>query len=311
MKVAFQMEPLDGVDLKLNNSVMLMAEAARRKYTIYHYTPDKLSLKNGKAIARACKVKIDMSRKKFFELGKEEELDLIEIDAVQMRNDPPFDMHYVTATHILERIHPKTLVVNDPFWVRNSPEKLFTFDLAEFIPPTLISQDISEIRKFLKEQKEIILKPLYAMGGRGVVKVNQNNQSNLETAVQSLIELYSAPLVAQKFFPQIKEGDKRVVLINGEIAGTFLKIPAKNSFLANITAGAKFAKAKLTKREEEICAALKTKLKKRGLVFTAIDTIGGYLTEINVTSPAGLGELDELYGSKPWQTYWNVVENKL
>lgn len=310
MKVAFQMEPLSEVDARLNNSLMLLLEAQKRKYTIYHYTPHKLSLKNGAAIAKVRQIKLDMSRKNFFAYGKEEEINLAELDSVHMRNDPPFDMNYITATHILERVHPKTLVVNDPYWVRNSPEKIFTFDFAEFIPETLITLDISEIKKFLNEHKEIILKPLYACGGKGVVKLSKGNQ-NLETAAESLIKLYNAPIIAQKFLPEIKNGDKRIVLINGEIAGTFLKVPAKNSFLANITAGAKFVKTKLTKREEEICGALKSKLKKRGLIFTAIDTIGGYLTEINVTSPAGLGELNELYGTKHWQTYWSVVEKKL
>jgi glutathione synthase len=242
-----------------------------------------------------------------FTLGEAAVRDLAGVDVVLMRQDPPFDMAYITATHILERIHPKTLVVNNPAEVRNAPEKLFVTEFAEFIPPTLITSDLREIRAFRDEHKDIILKPLYGNGGAGVFRVKQDDE-NFGALMEMFTLFYREPVIVQRYLPEVRQGDKRIILVNGEFAGAINRVPAQGEARSNMHVGGKPVATELTAREKSICAAIGPELKRRGLIFTGIDVIGDYMTEINVTSPTGIHEVRRFGGADIAALVWDAIE---
>jgi len=243
------------------------------------------------------------------QFGDEVEIDLASQDVVWLRQDPPFDMAYITATHILERIHPKTLVVNDPREVRNAPEKLFVTEFAEFIPPTLITSDLREIRAFRDEHKDIILKPLYGNGGAGVFRVKQDDE-NFGALMEMFTQFYREPVIVQRYIPDVRKGDKRIILVDGEFAGAINRVPAAGEARSNMHVGGRPEATELSAREKAICAAIGPELKKRGLIFTGIDVIGDYMTEINVTSPTGIHEVKRFGGADIAGLVWDAIERK-
>jgi glutathione synthase len=245
-----------------------------------------------------------------FTLGEAFVYDLGAADVVLMRQDPPFDMAYISATHILERIHPKTLVVNDPREVRNAPEKLFVTEFGDFIPPTLITSDRLEIRDFRARHKEIILKPLYGNGGTGVFRIGPTDE-NLGSLLEMFTQFYREPVIVQRYLPEVRQGDKRIILVDGEFAGAINRVPAAGEARSNMHVGGRPEKTELTGRERDICAAIGPELKRRGLIFTGIDVIGGYMTEINVTSPTGIQEVKRFGGADIAKLVWDAVESKV
>jgi glutathione synthase len=244
-----------------------------------------------------------------FALGQAFVYDLSAADVVLMRQDPPFDMAYITATHVLERIHPQTLVVNDPKHVRNAPEKLFVTEFADFIPPTLITSDLREIRSFREEHKDIILKPLYGNGGAGVFRVKLDDE-NFGSLMEMFTLFYREPVIVQRYLPEVRKGDKRIILIDGEFAGAINRVPANGEARSNMHVGGRPEATDLTAREEAICAAIGPELKKRGLIFTGIDVIGDYMTEINVTSPTGIHEVRRFGGGDIAAMVWDAIERR-
>jgi glutathione synthase len=228
---------------------------------------------------------------------------------VLMRQDPPFDMAYITATHILERLHPRTLVVNDPAHVRNAPEKLFVTEFADFIPPTLITSDANEIRQFREQHKDIILKPLYGNGGAGVFRVRRDDE-NLGALLEMFTTFYREPVIVQRYLPEVRQGDKRIILVDGQFAGAINRVPAAGEARSNMHVGGRPEKTELTARERDICAAIGPELKRRGLIFTGIDVIGDYMTEINVTSPTGIQEVRRFGGADIAALVWDAIERR-
>ncbi|MGH6719604.1 MAG: glutathione synthase, partial [Alphaproteobacteria bacterium] len=271
----------------------------------HHYLAPDLAFANGKVVARALEVKREKGN--HYRLGEFEMLDLATMDVVLMRQDPPFDMAYITATHLLEHIHPKTLVVNDPVSVRNAPEKLFVTHFEGVMPPTLITASWDEVRAFRAEHGDIILKPLFGNGGAGVFHVRPDDE-NLNALLELFTQLYREPIVVQRYVPAVREGDKRIVLIDGEPVGAINRVPAAGESRSNMHVGGRPEKSTLTRREREICAAIGPVLKARGLVFAGIDVIGGFLTEINVTSPTGLQEINRFDGVKLEARVWDAIE---
>jgi len=244
-----------------------------------------------------------------FALGEGFVYDLSSADVVLMRQDPPFDMAYITATHILERIQPKTLVVNDPAQVRNAPEKLFVTEFAEFIPPTLITSDLREIRAFRDEHKDIIIKPLYGNGGAGVFRLKQDDE-NFGALMEMFTQFFREPVIVQRYIPEVRKGDKRIILVDGEFAGAINRVPASGEARSNMHVGGRPEATELTSREAAICAAIGPELKKRGLIFTGIDVIGDYMTEINVTSPTGIQEVKRFGGADIAGLVWDAIERR-
>ncbi|MBL8710046.1 MAG: glutathione synthase, partial [Rhodospirillaceae bacterium] len=291
LTVAIQMDPVETVNIDGDSSFVLGLAAQRRGHRLYHYHPRQLSLRDGRVTARARPLAFRREKGNHFTLGSEETLDLAKLDVILMRQDPPFDMAYITATHILERIHPKTLVVNDPRHVRNAPEKLFVTEFENVMPPTLITSDRAEILAFRDEHKDIIVKPLYGNGGAGVFHVKPGDE-NLTALLELFTQLYREPIQVQRYEPAVREGDKRIILIDGKAVGAINRVPAAGEARSNMHVGGTPLPSRLTKREEEICAIIGPELKARGLIFVGIDVIGNYLTEINVTSPTGLQEIN-------------------
>lgn len=310
LRVAIQMDPLDAVDIDADSTFALALEAQARGHRLWHYLPRALSLDEGAAVATARPLAVRREAGRHFTLGAAETLDLAAVDAVLMRQDPPFDMAYVTATHLLERVHPATLVVNDPAAVRNAPEKLFVADFAEFMPPTLISADRDRIRAFRDRHDDLIVKPLYGNGGAGVFHLGPGDE-NFNTLLELFGALSCEPLVVQRYLPEVRDGDKRIVLVDGEAAGAVNRVPAAGEARSNMHVGGRPEKATLTARDREICAALGPALKARGLVFAGIDVIGGWLTEINVTSPTGIQEIDRFDGGNLSGRVWDAIEARL
>ncbi|MEC7933157.1 MAG: glutathione synthase, partial [Pseudomonadota bacterium] len=268
--------------------------------------------RDGRVLAQARPVKVQKVVGDHFAFGAPELLDLgRDVDVVLMRQDPPFDLSYITATHLLERVQPETLVVNDPASVRNAPEKLFVLDYARFMPPTMITRDLAQVRSFLAEHGEIVVKPLYGNAGNAVFHVGQSGAN-----LSALVELFNAswvePFMVQAFIPGVAQGDKRIVLVDGEVAGAVNRIPGKGEIRSNLAVGGSAAKTELTAREREICAALGPELKARGLLFVGIDVIGGeWLTEINVTSPTGIVSIDAFDGSDTGGMIWDAIDARL
>lgn len=310
MKIAIQMDAIESIRVQTDSTYLLGLEAQKRRYSLFYYQPKDLSFREGTVRARGNFLHLKEDPKDYFGLGDSAHIDLKEMDVVLMRNDPPFDMAYITATHLLEHLAPDTLVVNDPFHVRNAPEKLFMHQFPEFVPPTLISSDREEIMAFRKEHGDIVIKPLYGYAGISVFHLKPED-SNLDALLETLRALSKEPVIAQKYIPGVKEMDKRIILIDGEIGGAVGRVPASGEIRANFRVGGTAAKTELTAREREICAALGPELKKRGLVFVGLDVIDGWLTEINVTSPTAIPAINRLNGVKLEAQIWDAIEARI
>lgn len=310
LAVAIQMDPLETVDIDGDSTFVLALEAQRRGHGLYHYGPRELAYKHGRIVARARPFEVRREKGNHFTLGTAEDIDLATLDVVLMRQDPPFNLAYISATHLLDRVHPETLVVNDPHSVRNAPEKLFVTQFVDLMPPTLITYDIGDIRAFRAEHGDIIVKPLYGNGGAGIFLIKQDDQ-NLSSLVETLRSFIDEPLMIQRYLPEIKAGDKRIILIDGKPAGAVNRVPPKHDVRANLHVGGRAEKAELTKRDLEICEAIGPALEEYGLLFTGIDVIGGYLTEINVTSPTGLQEINRFDNVTLERQIWDAIELKL
>ena len=310
LAVAIQMDPVESIDIDADSTFVLALEAQRRGHGLYHYLPQSLSFRDGRIYARARPLEMRRKRGDHATLGQPELIDLAALDVVLMRQDPPFDMAYITATHLLEHIHPETLVVNDPVHVRNAPEKLFVAHFGPLMPPTLISSDRDEILDFRTEYKDIIVKPLFGNGGAGVFHVGPEDE-NLNALLEMFTELYREPIIVQRYLPEVRAGDKRIILINGKPAGAVNRVPPAGEARANLHVGARAQKAELDRRDLEICEAIGPVLKKRGLIFVGIDVIGGYLTEINVTSPTGLQEINRFNEVSLESGIWDAIEARL
>jgi glutathione synthase len=310
LAVAIQMDPVESIDIDADSSFVLALEAQRRGHGLYHYLPQGLSFRDGRVYARARPLEMRRKRGDHATLGQPELIDLATLDVVLMRQDPPFDMAYITATHLLEHVHPETLVVNDPVHVRNAPEKLFVAHFGPLMPPTLISSDRNEILDFRAEHKDIIVKPLFGNGGAGVFHISPEDE-NLNALLEMFTELYREPIMVQRYLPEVRAGDKRIILINGRPAGALNRVPPAGEARANLHVGARPQRAELDRRDLEICEAIGPILAKRGLIFVGIDVIGGYLTEINVTSPTGLQEINRFDGVSLEAGIWDAIEARL
>ncbi len=310
LRVAVQMDPMESINIDGDSTFALMLEAQARGHQLWHYHVRHLSMKAGEVTAWAHPVTVKRERGAHFSFGPPVELDLArDIDVVLMRQDPPFDMAYITATHILEHIHPKTLVVNDPASVRNAPEKLFVLKYPELMPETLVSSDTREIRKFREKHQDIIVKPLFGNGGAGVFHIKPGD-SNLNSLIEMFTERSREPLMVQKYLPAVRQGDKRVILIDGVALGGINRVPAEGEARSNMHVGGTPTKTVLTPRELEICEKIGPELKARGMIFVGIDVIGGFLTEINVTSPTGLQELARFDGVHLERNIWDAIEGR-
>jgi glutathione synthase len=312
LRVAFQMDPLEKINISGDSSFALMVSAQARGHTQYHYLADALTYADGRLYAGAHEVKVQPEPGDHFSLGEFTILDLgADVDVVMMRQDPPFDLGYITATHLLERIQSETLVVNDPAAVRNAPEKIWVLDFAQFMPPTAITRSLGVARKFLAEHGDIVIKPLHGNAGKAVFKVGRDG-ANLAPLMELFNATYREPHVLQAFLPEVAEGDKRIVLVDGEVAGAINRRPAEGDIRSNLAAGGTAEASELTQTEREICAALSPELKRRGLLFVGIDVIGGkWLTEINVTSPTGIVAIDKFNGTDTPALIWDSIERRL
>jgi glutathione synthase len=310
LKVAIQMDPIESININADSTFVLALEGQRRGHALHHYLPRRLSFKEGRVITRARALQVRREAGNHFTLGPEEPLDLSKMDVVLMRQDPPFDMAYITATHVLEHIHPKTLVVNDPAHVRNAPEKLFVTHFPGVMPPTLISADVEAIRAFREEHKDIIIKPIYGNGGAGVFHVRPDDE-NLGALLELFTTTWREPVIVQRYVPEVRKGDKRIILIDGKAAGAVNRVPAAGEARSNMHVGGRPEKTTLSRREQEICEIIGPALRERGLIFVGIDVIGDYLTEINVTSPTGIQEINRFDGTMLERLVWDAIEKRL
>ncbi|MCL1628351.1 MULTISPECIES: glutathione synthase [Roseinatronobacter] len=309
LRVAFQMDPIEAVDIDGDSSFRIALEAQLRGHEVFVYTPDRLSYREGRVMAQAQAATLRRTHGDHVTLGPVVDLDLATLDVVWLRQDPPFDMGYITTTHLLDMIHPDTLVVNDPFWVRNYPEKLLVLRFPDLTPPTMIARDLATIRAFKAEHGDVILKPLYGNGGAGVFRLDPNDRN-----LASLHELFSGinrePLIVQKYLPAVSKGDKRIILVNGDPVGAINRVPAAGETRSNMHVGGRAEKVELTERDREICAAIGPLLREKGQIFVGIDVIGDWLTEINLTSPTGLQELERFDGTNSAALIWEAIEAK-
>ncbi|HUF86886.1 MAG TPA: glutathione synthase [Thermohalobaculum sp.] len=309
LSVAVQMDPIESVNIRADTTFRLMLEARARGHSLFYYHAPELVCDGGRLTAPGWPVEVRAVEGDHYTLGARETRDLRDFDVLLLRQDPPFDMAYVTNTHLLEKIHPQTLVVNDPFWVRNCPEKLLVLDFPELIPPTMIARSLAALRDFRKRHGDIILKPLYGNGGAGIFKLGHAD-ANLNALHELFMNISREPLIAQKFLPEIERGDKRVILVEGEAVGAINRIPAEGETRSNMHVGGKPVRETLNQRDREICAAIGPTLRERGLLFTGIDVIGGWLTEINVTSPTGIQELERFDGTNVAALIWQAIERR-
>ena len=311
LKVAFQMDPMESIDIAGDSSFALALEAQERGHKLFHYEPKNLSLSQLKPVAKLRSLTVQNITGNHFSLGEQRIADLkTDIDVILMRQDPPFDMSYITATHILEHVHPHTLVINNPTNVRNTPEKLFVTHFENVMPPTLITSDEEEIFGFRKEFKDIIVKPLFGNGGAGVFHIKPDDE-NLSSLIELHKTFYKEPLMIQEYVPAVRQGDKRIILIDGKPVGAVNRVPAKGEARSNMHVGGKPMKCELTGRDREICEIIGPSLKEKGLLFVGIDVIGNYLTEINVTSPTGIQELSRFEYTNIASLIWDAIEKKL
>jgi len=307
LNVAVQMDPIERINIRGDSTFALLLEAQRRGHGLAYYTPDRLAMRDGRVHAAVQPLSVRDREGDYFTLGAAQRMDLATFDVVLLRQDPPFDLHYITTTHLLERIHPKTLVVNDPAHVRNAPEKMFVMAFPELMPPTLITRDLAEIKAFRAEHGDIVMKPLYGKGGEAVFRLAKEDLN-----FGSLYDLFAVTFreqwVVQKFLPAVKDGDKRIILVDGEFAGAVNRVPAPDDLRSNMVRGGTPKETELSAREREICSAIGPSLRERGLLFVGIDVIDGYLTEINVTSPTGIRAVKNLGGPDVAAMIWDKIE---
>ena len=309
LNVAIQMDPIDSIDIVGDSTFVLALEAQRRGHSLHYYLPQALTYRDGKVTARIQPLTVRREAGNHFDLGESEQVNLARMDVVLMRQDPPFDMAYITATHLLEQIHPETLVVNDPAEVRNAPEKIFVTRFPELMPPTLITSSREEILEFRAEYKDIIVKPLYGNGGAGVFHIKPGDE-NLSALLELFADLYREPIIVQRYQPEVREGDKRIILVDGVAVGATNRVPQEGEARSNMHVGGTPKPTTLTRREQEICDAIGPELKARGQIFVGIDVIGDYLTEINVTSPTGLQEVNRFDNVCLEATIWDAIEER-
>ena len=307
LDIAVQMDHISTVNIMGDTTFALSLEAARRGHRLYHYTPDRLAMLDGKVFARVEEMTVRDEKGNHFSLGEKVRTDLSQMDVVLLRQDPPFDMNYITTTHLLERIHPKTLVVNDPAWVRNSPEKIFVTEFPDLMPETLITKDVEEVAAFRREYGDIIIKPLYGNGGAGIFHLAEADR-NLGSLLEMFSQLFREPFIVQRYLKDVRKGDKRIILIDGEPVGAINRVPAETESRSNMHVGGRAEKSELTEREREICARIGPSLKERGFILVGIDVIGDWMTEINVTSPTGIREVKRFGGAVIAALFWDAVE---
>jgi glutathione synthase len=307
LKVAVQMDPIQSINITGDSTFAMMLEAQARGHCLFYYQTRTLALRDGALFATGHDTEVRDEKGHHVTLGEERRADIGTCDVVLMRQDPPFDMGYITATHMLDAIHPKTLVVNDPTEVRNAPEKLFVLNYAQFMPATLISRDPIELAAFRREYGDIILKPLYGNGGAGVFRLGESDQ-NFSALLELFTQTFREPFIAQQYLPDVRKGDKRIILVDGKAVGAINRVPAVNENRSNMHVGGKPEPTTLTRREHEICEALGPDLKRRGLIFVGIDVIGDYMTEINVTSPTGIREVKRFGGADIASLIWDAIE---
>ena len=309
LNVAVQMDPIERINIRGDSTFALLLEAQKRAHPLSYYTPDRLSLRDGKVSATVRPLVVRDVAGDHVTLGEPRHVDLASFDVVLLRQDPPFDLAYISSTHMLDRIHPKTLVVNDPAQVRNAPEKVFVTEFPDLMPPTLLTRDLDAIKAFRAEQGDIVMKPLYGKGGEAVFRLAREDL-NFGSLYDLFATMFREPWVVQKFLPAVKEGDKRIILVDGEFAGAVNRVPAPDDLRSNMVRGGVPAATELTGREREICARLGPALRERGLIFVGIDVIDGFLTEINVTSPTGIRAVKNLGGPDIAALVWDAIEAK-
>ncbi|MFU1479016.1 glutathione synthase [Roseovarius sp. C7] len=309
MKIAFQMDPIGPIDINADSTFRIALEAQARGHELFYYTPDRLAYDEGRVTARGWPLQVQRVVGDHYTLGEEQVVDLSEFDVVWLRQDPPFDMFYITTTHLLDRLAPGTLVVNDPFWVRNYPEKLLILDFPELMPPTTIARDIDTLRGFKERHGDVILKPLYGNGGAGVFLLRKEDR-NLTSLHETFASFSREPLIVQKYLPDVSKGDKRVILVDGEPVGAINRVPAAGETRSNMHVGGRPEKIALSARDREICDRIGPLLREKGQIFVGIDVIGDYLTEINVTSPTGIQELERFDGTNVAEIIWEAIERK-
>jgi glutathione synthase len=309
LKVAVQMDPIQRINIKGDSTFALLVEAQKRGHALSYYTTDRLAMRDGKVFSTVESLTVRDQAGDHFTLEAPRRADLSEFDVILLRQDPPFDLNYITSTHLLERIHPKTLVVNDPGHVRNAPEKIFVTHFSDLMPPTLITRDLAEIKAFRNEHNDIVMKPLYGHGGGAVFRITRDDLN-----FGSLYDMFAATFreqwVIQKFLPAVKQGDKRILLVDGEFAGAVNRVPAEDDLRSNMVRGGSPKATDLTPREREIIARLGPALRERGMIFVGIDVIGDWITEINVTSPTGIRAVKNLGGPDAAAMVWDVIEKK-
>ena len=311
LNVALQMDPVETIDINGDSTFAMGLEAQKRGHKLFHYLVEDMSYLNDKVKAHVRPLEFIREQGNHYKFGDKTHMDLgAEIDVILMRQDPPFHMGYITATHILDHIHPKTLVVNDPASVRNAPEKIFLTRFPELMPPTLITTNADDVRAFRKEYKDIIVKPLYGNGGAGVFRVREDDQ-NLSSLIEMFQQFYPEPFIVQKYLSDVRKGDKRIILVDGKAVGAINRVPGEGEVRSNMHVGGEARKTELTAREHEICDAIGPILKEQGQIFVGIDVIGDYLTEINVTSPTGIQEIQRFDGTDIAALIWDAIETRL
>jgi len=310
LRVAFQMDPIDRIDIRGDSTFALLLECQSRGHEIFYYTPPCLSLEGACLIAEGHSLSVEDKEGEHYRLSDPRQVNLEDFDVVHLRQDPPFDMSYITTTHLLERIHPKTLVVNDPCQVRNAPEKVFVLDFLDLMPATAITSSLEVVKAFRAEYKDIVIKPLYGNGGAAVFRLGPDD-TNLNSLVEFFQTVFREPFMVQQYRAEVRAGDKRIILVDGEIAGAINRVPAADETRSNMHVGGQAGPVELTDRDKEICARLGPELKRRGLIFVGIDVIGDYLTEINVTSPTGIREVERFGGADIAALIWDTIEAKV
>ncbi len=310
LKIACQMDPVERIDIRGDSTFALLLEAQRRGHELFYYTPDSLALFADQLLARGASIIVKDEIGAHYQVHDNRTADLSTFDVVLLRQDPPFDMAYITSTHLLERIHPKTLVVNDPAQVRNAPEKLWVLDFQDLMPPTIVTRQLADVATFRARYKDIIIKPLYGNGGASIFRIKPDD-SNLASLVELFQTVFREPFMVQEYRPEVRAGDKRIILVDGEVAGAVNRVPAANETRSNLHVGGTAAAVDLTPRDLEICARLGPELKRRGLIFTGIDVIGPYLTEINVTSPTGIRQIKSFGGADIASLIFDAIERRV